>query len=142
MCESISMMDVIGGKDKHMISEENRLKSFMDWPFSSGQCTRHTVSASGFYHCNMSGERDGVRCFCCFKELDGWDETDVPLVEHKRNNNCYFANLGKSQSKLTIKEFLKVMEEREVNLMNKRIEAMIEMEKKTATDLGLNEDDN
>ncbi|CAG2115222.1 unnamed protein product [Medioppia subpectinata] len=125
-----------------MVLEANRLKSFKSWPFSSGDCTKHTVSGSGFYHCNMSGEVDGVRCFCCMKELDGWDQTDNPWTEHKRNNNCYFAHLGKTQTKLTVKEFLKVMEEREVNLLNKRIEAMNAMEKKTIAELGLNSDDN
>ena len=75
------------------------------------------MSRSGFYHCNIAGEVDGVRCFCCFKELDGWDSTDDPMTEHKRNNNCFFANLGKPQNKLTVKEFLQVIEEREINLL-------------------------
>ncbi|XP_054168423.1 baculoviral IAP repeat-containing protein 5-like [Oppia nitens] len=138
---TITRNDVIDGKDKDMILEVNRLKSFKSWPFRSGNCTKYTVSVSGFYHCNIDGEVDGVRCFCCFKELDGWDTTDNPQIEHKRNNNCYFANLGKPESQLTVKEFLKVMEEREVNLMNLRIETMNEMEKLVITELGLKIDD-
>lgn len=111
------MSAVFEGKDKNMILESNRLKSFRMWPFAEGKCTKKAMARSGFYHCNISGELDGVRCFCCLKELDGWDATDDPWLEHRRNNNCLFANLAKPQDQLTVKELLKVIEEREINLM-------------------------
>jgi len=137
MSQSIAMSDVLEGKDQHMILEENRLKSFKDWPFKDGLCTKEKMSSSGFYHCNLDGDVDGVRCFCCFKELDGWDQTDDPWAEHKRNNNCFFANLSKPENKLTVKEFLKVIEEREINLVTKRMEINMISEKKLMDELGL-----
>ncbi len=76
------------------------------------------MSCAGFYHCNAEGEDDGVRCFCCFKEMEGWDQNDDPWVEHRSHqNNCYFAKLGKPEAQLTVKEFIKVIEERELNLL-------------------------
>ena len=37
-----------------------------------------------------------MQCFSCEKELDGWDEEDVAILEHRQlSPNCGFAlNLG------------------------------------------------
>jgi hypothetical protein len=43
MYSEITEKDVLEGKDKEMILEKNRLKSYKVWPFSEGVCTKESV---------------------------------------------------------------------------------------------------
>jgi hypothetical protein len=43
MYSEITEKDVLEGKDKEMILEKNRLKSYKVWPFSQGVCTIESV---------------------------------------------------------------------------------------------------
>ncbi|CAG2179454.1 unnamed protein product [Oppiella nova] len=123
-----------------MVTEANRLTTYKGWPITAGNCTKEKMSSCGFYQCNDDSGDDCVRCFCCFKELDGWQESDDPWDEHKRNNNCYFANLGKPEATLTVREWLIVMEERQVNYVNKVYQHINDLEQKDLKDLGLDKE--
>src|SRR2546421_580535 len=95
--------DVVDGKDFEMVNEKKRLDTFTNWPFKQGPCAKENVStrnptglpchlliaeifkfsnfqmaAAGFYATNTPDGPDGVRSFCCFKELDSWDPEDDP----------------------------------------------------------------
>jgi hypothetical protein len=43
MFSEITEKDVLEGKDKEMVLEKNRLKSYKVWPFSEGVCTKESV---------------------------------------------------------------------------------------------------
>ncbi|RKF54831.1 putative at hook domain-containing protein [Erysiphe neolycopersici] len=50
------------------------------------------LAKSGFYYLPSLTSPDNVVCFLCHKPLDGWEETDDPLVEHLRHSpNCGWA---------------------------------------------------
>ena len=36
------------------------------------------MADAGFYHCPTDREPDVVRCYVCFKELEGWEPQDDP----------------------------------------------------------------
>lgn len=59
--------------------EENRLKSFSEWPVA--YIDRDNLAAAGFY---FSGEDDRVICFECKLALEAWKEGDIPEQEHKK----------------------------------------------------------
>lgn len=40
------------------------------------------MARAGFYF--VGDGEDNVRCFMCLKELDGWEETDDAMAEHKK----------------------------------------------------------
>ena len=44
------------------------------------------LSMAGFYHIPTNNEPDAVRCFCCYKELDGWEPDDDPWFVHVSPN--------------------------------------------------------
>lgn len=75
------------------------------------------MAKAGFYFCSPKSNGDCVRCFCCFKELEGWEQEDDPWKEHQRNNDCVFAHLQKEEAELTVADCLRIAEEREVNKM-------------------------
>ena len=37
------------------------------------------MAAAGFHFTGNRKEKDLAQCFVCFKELDGWEEDDVPI---------------------------------------------------------------
>ncbi|XP_071962614.1 baculoviral IAP repeat-containing protein 5-like [Antedon mediterranea] len=104
-----------------MNTYSTRLLSFSDWPFTEGcACTPEKMADAGFYHCPTVHEPDAVKCFLCFKELDGWEPDDNPMSEHKRHSpNCVFINLKKDYEDLTMEEFLKLESTRQQNKLMK-----------------------
>ncbi|XP_052072270.1 uncharacterized protein LOC127710457 isoform X2 [Mytilus californianus] len=61
-------------------SMEKRLKSFKSWTSTIKQ-TPEDLAMAGFFY---SGKRDIVQCFFCAGILSEWNDSDVPLKEHKR----------------------------------------------------------
>ncbi|KAL4239533.1 Baculoviral IAP repeat-containing protein 5 [Mactra antiquata] len=108
-----------------MIFEDCRKKTFSDWPFDGdNSCNPAALAAAGFYHIPTNEEPDAARCFCCFKELDGWEPDDNPWSEHKRHSpDCAFLSLNKQVQDLTVTEFLKLECERQKNEWRKFIRA-------------------
>ncbi|RKF75336.1 putative at hook domain-containing protein [Golovinomyces cichoracearum] len=56
----------------------------LKWPhkFLSTQ----ELAKAGFFYLPTPVNLDNVSCFLCHKSLDGWEETDNPLVEHLRHS--------------------------------------------------------
>lgn len=53
------------------------------------------MAAAGFYAKKIDGSVDNACCGFCGKSLDGWQETDVPWVEHVVHSpSCPLVNLG------------------------------------------------
>ncbi|XP_028407322.1 baculoviral IAP repeat-containing protein 5.2-like [Dendronephthya gigantea] len=113
-----------------MSLEANRLSSFQNWPFQDDErnniCTAEKMAQAGFYSCNNDQSPDLVRCYVCFKELEGWEPHDDPWSEHlKHSANCSFAKKGKPEGKLTVEEFVKMEMESQQNrieiLMNEKV---------------------
>ncbi|XP_023221678.1 baculoviral IAP repeat-containing protein 5-like [Centruroides sculpturatus] len=107
--------------------EEERLKSFKNWSFKSGcACTAEKMAEAGFYHCPTDDEPDLVRCYVCFKELDGWEANDDPWKEHEsHSSNCLFVKIHQKEAELTIENFLKLECERHINKLKKLAELRI-----------------
>lgn len=73
------------------------------------------MAQAGFYY--YGGGDDAVRCFVCFKDLTGWESTDVPFDEHQNHSaECTFARLACPQDELPLKEWLKILNERQMNI--------------------------
>lgn len=67
--------------DEFMMNlEDNRVATFKDWPFDNENCAciSKNMAKAGFFHTPTDKEPDLVKCFCCLKELDGWDPEDDP----------------------------------------------------------------
>lgn len=59
--------------------KQGRSKTFASWPFKeSDKCNSECMAAAGFYVIGNSNEPDLVECFICGKQLDGWEQNDVP----------------------------------------------------------------
>ncbi|XP_077980472.1 baculoviral IAP repeat-containing protein 5-like [Glandiceps talaboti] len=110
-----------------MNSEASRLATFNDWPFDENcTCTPDKMAAAGFYHCPTEQEPDLVKCFVCFKELDGWEPNDDPWQEHlSHSGHCSFLSLKKKGDEMTLSEFLKLESQRQQNKLMKITEAKI-----------------
>ena len=56
-----------------MNREENRLKSFKDWPLDNeySKCTSKSLAKAGFVHIPSESEPDLVKCFVCLKQFEG-----------------------------------------------------------------------
>ncbi|XP_022080426.1 baculoviral IAP repeat-containing protein 5-like [Acanthaster planci] len=110
-----------------MNTEANRLASFKDWPFDENcNCMPSKMAAAGFYHCPTAQEPDLVRCFMCFKELDGWEPTDDPMLEHKSHApKCAFVNKKKDEKDMTVAEFFKLEAIRQQNRLMNHVENRI-----------------
>lgn len=116
--------------DYDMCLEENRLTSFKNWPFEDegqeGICTAKKMAESGFYSCATDACPDLVRCYVCFKELEGWEPTDDPWAEHiSHSATCAFAKKGKPQAELTLEEYIKMETASQQNRIVKEIKAKI-----------------
>lgn len=89
------------------------------------------MAKAGFYCTSDAADSDCVRCFCCFKDLEGWDPDDDPWVEHKKRK-CLFAKLETEERKLTAAQKAQVLEERFKNMQQMRSQAADKQ--KTCTD--------
>ena len=72
------------------------------WPMSTRRkCNPKALARAGFYHTPTEATPDAVKCFCCGKELDGWEPSDDPVLEHKKHSpRCAFVNLDLYESRL------------------------------------------
>ncbi|KAI1292144.1 Baculoviral IAP repeat-containing protein 5 [Halotydeus destructor] len=125
MAKYLSIDDALKNKDEPMMLEKNRLKSFArGWIFSEGVCSKENLAKAGFYHASPEVGGDSVRCFCCFKELEGWEQSDDPWAEHlSHQSECLFAQLRKEESQLTVSEMVKIAEQRALN-RNKKLKVL------------------
>ncbi|XP_036389458.1 baculoviral IAP repeat-containing protein 5b [Megalops cyprinoides] len=97
-----------------LYSYENRLQTFTDWPFRENcNCTPEEMAKAGFVHCPSDNEPDVACCFFCLKELEGWEPMDNPWCEHeKRCPDCGFLSLKTDFGDLTVKEYVKLEQQR------------------------------
>ncbi|XP_067421464.1 baculoviral IAP repeat-containing protein 5-like [Emydura macquarii macquarii] len=109
--------------DWKLYRSESRLATYCSWPFTEDcACTPERMAAAGFIHCPSENGPDVVQCFFCFKELEGWEPEDEPMVEHKKHSpGCAFLSLRKNLIDLTLQEFLKLDKERMRNMTKKQI---------------------
>ncbi|XP_041954381.1 baculoviral IAP repeat-containing protein 7 isoform X2 [Alosa sapidissima] len=69
------------GVEPGMRSEEERFRTFQNWP-SNAPVTPADLARAGFY---FLGVGDQVQCFCCEGILRYWVHGDSALEEHKRH---------------------------------------------------------
>ncbi|XP_056153780.1 baculoviral IAP repeat-containing protein 5a [Lampris incognitus] len=122
-------MDPYQDKDTQMYFYENRLKTFVGWPFNEGCCcTPENMAKAGFIHTPSDNSPDTATCFFCLKELEGWEPEDDPIKEHKSHSSvCHFIKLKKKVENLTVEEFLKLHKEKHKFMMGKRCKDAIAM---------------
>lgn len=59
---------------------------------------------------------DCVRCFCCYKELENWDDDDEPWTEHlKHEPSCLFARMKTEEENLTLSQLTQILTDKEIN---------------------------
>ncbi|KAK3092050.1 hypothetical protein FSP39_024719, partial [Pinctada imbricata] len=74
------------------------------------------LAKAGFYHIPTENEPDAVRCFYCFKELDGWEPDDEPMKEHKQHSpHCKFLTLETPVEEMTNQQLLRFEMQRKKN---------------------------
>ena len=81
--------------------ESERLKSFDKW---SDTCpvTPNVLAKAGFYFC---GPKDMVQCAFCYGKLEGWLQSDIPLIEHAKHfPNC--SKFGKKQKTTNVRSLV------------------------------------
>uniref|UniRef100_A0A7N4V2I6 Baculoviral IAP repeat-containing protein 5 n=1 Tax=Sarcophilus harrisii TaxID=9305 RepID=A0A7N4V2I6_SARHA len=100
---------------------DSRISTFQNWPFTEDcACTPERMAEAGFIHCPSENEPDLAQCFFCFKELEGWEPEDDPMLEHKKHSSsCAFISIKKKIEELTLNEFLKLDKERAKNKIEK-----------------------
>ncbi|XP_036613054.1 baculoviral IAP repeat-containing protein 5 [Trichosurus vulpecula] len=100
---------------------DTRISTFQNWPFTEDcACTPKRMAEAGFIHCPSENEPDLAQCFFCFKELEGWEPEDDPMLEHKKHApSCAFISIKKKIEDLTLEEFLKLDKERAKNMIVK-----------------------
>uniref|UniRef100_A0A8C2BXS1 Baculoviral IAP repeat containing 5a n=1 Tax=Cyprinus carpio TaxID=7962 RepID=A0A8C2BXS1_CYPCA len=108
-------MDLSSDDQTKMYFYENRLQTFVGWPFEEGCiCTPQNMAKAGFIHTPSDNSPDIAQCFFCLKELEGWEPEDDPEKEHKTHSpTCDFILLKKTVDSLTVEEFLKLQKERQ-----------------------------
>uniref|UniRef100_A0A8C1FZX9 Baculoviral IAP repeat containing 5a n=1 Tax=Cyprinus carpio TaxID=7962 RepID=A0A8C1FZX9_CYPCA len=108
-------MDLSSDDQTKMYFYENRLQTFVGWPFEEGCiCTPENMAKAGFIHTPSDNSPDIAQCFFCLKELEGWEPEDDPEKEHKTHSpTCDFILLKKTVDSLTVEEFLKLQKERQ-----------------------------
>lgn len=77
-----------------MLSYEERLKTFLDknWPITEYKCTPKLMALCGFV-CESTNKTLAAKCIYCQKILEGWEETDIPVVEHyNHKKKCVLFN--------------------------------------------------
>ncbi|KAK2876241.1 hypothetical protein QQF64_004992 [Cirrhinus molitorella] len=114
-------MDLRGDDQTKMYFYENRLQTFVGWPFDEGCiCTPENMAKAGFIHTPSENSPDIAQCFFCLKELEGWEPEDDPEKEHKTHSStCDFILLKKTVDSLTVEEFLKLQKERQKFIIKK-----------------------
>ncbi|XP_035777385.1 baculoviral IAP repeat-containing protein 5-like [Anopheles albimanus] len=92
---------------KIFLLQEDREKSFKHWPYKDDKkCSIRKMAEAGFYWHGTEQEVDIAACFVCGKELDGWEESDDPWVEHQKHApQCAFVKYGRAEGDLTCEEF-------------------------------------
>ncbi|KAL0983909.1 hypothetical protein UPYG_G00134640 [Umbra pygmaea] len=108
-------MDPFEEEHTKMYFYENRLRTYVGWPFQEGcNCTPENMAKAGFIHTPTDNSPDIAMCFFCLKELEGWEPEDDPEKEHKSHSpSCNFIGLKKSVNDLTVEEFLKLQREKQ-----------------------------
>ncbi|XP_072885595.1 baculoviral IAP repeat-containing protein 5.1-like isoform X1 [Hemitrygon akajei] len=108
----IKMVDHVSCLLEHrlMYFYENRLATFINWPFTeSCCCTPETMAKAGFLHCPTEDELDVVMCFFCLKELESWEPEDDPWAVHQSHSpSCEFLALKMDVLDLTVEDFFKL----------------------------------
>ncbi|KAM6951823.1 baculoviral IAP repeat-containing protein 5a [Aplochiton taeniatus] len=101
---------------------ENRLSTYVGWPFDEGcACTPENMAKAGFIHTPSDNSPDIAMCFFCLKELEGWEPDDDPEKEHSAHSpSCHFIALKKDITQLTVEEFIKLQREKHKFIINKR----------------------
>ncbi|XP_029934263.1 baculoviral IAP repeat-containing protein 5a [Myripristis murdjan] len=114
-------MEPFDEEETKMYFYENRLKTFVGWPFDEEcACTPESMAQAGFIHTPSDNSPDIAKCFFCLKELEGWEPEDDPQKEHKSHSpTCHFIALKKKVEELTVEEFLKLQKERQKFIINK-----------------------
>ncbi|XP_053213763.1 baculoviral IAP repeat-containing protein 5-like [Panonychus citri] len=124
--------------DHTLIFEKNRVKSFTRWPHKSVSLSKENMAKAGWFKCCVNTNDDAVQCFCCLKQLDGWKPDEDPWKEHLDHSpDCEFAKIGLEQDKLTLPQFLVIMEKRSINLVEKKFNDEKHEEKKLLKKLGI-----
>lgn len=89
----------------------NRLETLKNWPMA--QPSAREIAEAGFF-CPDITDPDETKCFSCFIELNGWEQGDNPLEEHKKralllSPPCKFVEIGKEQSQLTVEDYIDII---------------------------------
>lgn len=75
-------------------SLDNRIKTFTNWPKQIVQ-TPKDLAIAGFIYTNIG---DHTKCFCCNINLQHWDTSDNPWIEHaKHYPSCSYLILSKGK---------------------------------------------
>uniref|UniRef100_A0A8C2BZT7 Baculoviral IAP repeat containing 5a n=1 Tax=Cyprinus carpio TaxID=7962 RepID=A0A8C2BZT7_CYPCA len=108
-------MDLSSDDQTKMYFYENRLQTFVGWPFEEGCiCTPQNMAKAGFIHTPSDNSPDIAQCFFCLKE------EALSLKEHKTHSpTCDFILLKKTVDSLTVEEFLKLQKERQKFIIKK-----------------------
>ncbi|CAG9133320.1 hypothetical protein JYU34_012551 [Plutella xylostella] len=97
---------------------EQRKKTFKNWPFDEKKkCNVNNMAEAGFYSvATGADDADAAKCFLCGKELDGWEASDDPWLEHKSHAaKCAFVQIGKNEDDLLAPEFLSIVKQYMMN---------------------------
>ncbi|XP_064181163.1 baculoviral IAP repeat-containing protein 5-like [Anguilla rostrata] len=121
-------MELMNEEHIKMYFYENRLKTYMGWPFEEGcACTPENMARAGFIHTPAENCPDVAQCFFCYKELEGWEPEDDPEKEHKAHSpSCNFISLKKDVMELSVEEFLKLQKDRQKFLIKKKCGQVID----------------
>jgi len=113
---SLAIKTGSGPARKHLVTIESRLKTFTEWPKTTGQSPEKMADAGFFY----IGTRDHVKCFYCDGGLRNWEECDDPWFEHARwFANCPYILLNKGQD--YIKEVMESKPPAPISTVTKQI---------------------
>merc|ERR1712212_691597 len=113
--------------DSAMKANKYRLSTFKEvWPFLEDcNCTPEKMAEAGFYRVGSEKEPDLVRCYYCRRELDGWEEADIPWDEHKRRD-CPYISLGKLPQDMTVEDAFQLEAERKCIIVREAGKTMVE----------------
>lgn len=83
-------------RDGALYLVQERLETFKPlWPFQTGSCAPLKMAEAGFYYCGSAETPDWVRCCVCHHELDGWEESDDPIEQHRSHEpDCPYLEIN------------------------------------------------
>ncbi|KAL5473051.1 hypothetical protein EMCRGX_G027492 [Ephydatia muelleri] len=115
-------------RDGALYLVQERLDTFKPlWPFKAGNCAPLKMAEAGFYYCGSTDTPDWVRCCVCHHELDGWDESDDPVEQHRNHEpDCPFLSI-KDPYNITVADV--------IELERKAMEIYIQLESDRLTEL-------